>query len=548
MPSDHTNGPGGGRVGELNRLAGISKSAVKVCANVVLGATLTCVCAKPTEASVSKVTAARQPKRAVFALIVGVNKSVDGKLPRLHYADDDAVRYFELFRQIGAQTYLLSRLDKNTQRLHPQAAAEAHAPRGWALSKVARRLAGDVARARRRAVETILYVVYAGHGNVEKGQGYISLEDRRLTGAILTAEVIRRIGANQTHLIVDACNSFFLAFSRGPGGERRPLRGFSHASSLPPSVGLLFSTSSARESHEWAAFQSGVFSHTVRSGLLGAADADRDGRVTYREIGAFVQRAAAAIPNERFRSQVYARAPRGTSVLLDIRQGLSKHLNVDGARAGRYLLEDSRGVRLADFHNSAAQPLRLMRPGVGMLYLRRPGSDREYAIAPALATVRLASLTPSAPRTSTRGAAHHAFSLLFSLPFDRQVVDHYRLQPTIIATPRDRPPRKLSGWRSGLGWGALGLGVTAFGIGIGMSIQAIGTRNNATPFDSQDEVGDRNREISTLNTAAITLYSMSAVAAVTGLTALLWPRKSTRPTVSASASSDGGTLQVAGSF
>ena len=41
---------------------------------------------------------------AVYALIVGTNRSVDADLKPLRYADDDAVRYQELFRALGART------------------------------------------------------------------------------------------------------------------------------------------------------------------------------------------------------------------------------------------------------------------------------------------------------------------------------------------------------------------------------------------------------------------------------------------------------------
>ena len=69
-------------------------------------------------------------------------------------------------------------------------------------------------------------------------------------------------------------------------------------------VGYLLSSSASGEAHEWAGFEAGVFSHEVRSGLYGAADADGDGRVTYPEIAAFVRRANATITNESFRPQV----------------------------------------------------------------------------------------------------------------------------------------------------------------------------------------------------------------------------------------------------
>ena len=70
---------------------------------------------------------------------------------------------------------------------------------------------------------TVLYVVYAGHGNVSAGQGYIALEDARLTGADIARVIIDGVRADENHLIIDACYSFYLAYARGPGGRRFPL-------------------------------------------------------------------------------------------------------------------------------------------------------------------------------------------------------------------------------------------------------------------------------------------------------------------------------------
>src|SRR5258708_2124470 len=67
--------------------------------------------------------------QALFALIVGSNASVDTELAPLKYADDDAARYLDLFRLLGARTYLLTRLDENSRRIHPQAVAEALEPK-----------------------------------------------------------------------------------------------------------------------------------------------------------------------------------------------------------------------------------------------------------------------------------------------------------------------------------------------------------------------------------------------------------------------------------
>ena len=64
--------------------------------------------------------AEQPPAHATFALILGVNRSVDPEAKLLRYADDDAARYLELFRSLGARSYVLTRPDANTAALHPQ--------------------------------------------------------------------------------------------------------------------------------------------------------------------------------------------------------------------------------------------------------------------------------------------------------------------------------------------------------------------------------------------------------------------------------------------
>ena len=354
---------------------------------------------------------AARPREAAFALVLGVNHSLDSSQRPLRYADDDAARYFDLFRALGARVYVLTRPDDNTRRLHAQAAAEARLPRAAELEETVATLADDVDRARQRGVKTVFYFVYAGHGNEAKGARTVTLEDSHLTSERLAVEVLDRVAADRTHLVVDACGSFLFAYTgaRGPGGSRRALSGFSRAGALAErtDVGLLLSTSSAQDSHEWEAVQAGVFSHIVRSGLYGAADADADGQVSYDEIAAFVERAGAAVPNERYRPEVHVRAPQGSDRLLDLRQGLERRLEIDGAAThGHHYLEDTFGVRLLDFHNAPGQSLQLVRtPAAGLLYLRGADAEAEFPIPAAPPVVQLAEVAPRAPRTGPRGAA-----------------------------------------------------------------------------------------------------------------------------------------------
>ena len=492
---------------------------------------------------------AAEEHKALFVLIVGVNQSIDDDLPPLRYADDDAARYFDLFRSLGARTYLLTRPDENTSRLHPQAAAETREPLQRSLRETVLQLASDVEKAKKRRVETAFYFVYAGHGNARNGKGYITLEDARLTGRQLTEQIIDKVKASETHLIVDACHSYFLAYSRGPGGTRRAVRGFSRLDgfSVDKNVGLLLSTSSSRESHEWEAFQAGVFSHEVRSGLYGAADADGDGRVSYKEIAAFVERANEAIPNERFRPRVYARPPDGRATLLDINPALHRRLEINGPEHGHYLLEDTRGVRLLDFHNAPEQNLRILRPASGLLYLRRVKDRMEYPLPNAPPVVKLADLTAAARRTEVRGAAHHSFKLLFSLPFGPETVESYQLPgPESIIEITAQEPEQSSRWREYAGWGSLGLAGAAAVGGLVMTLLAADIRKSNDPNQDHLHLAALNKKINDLNTTAAVLYSTSCAAIVAGLFLLLWPDDP--PQASVNLSPEGAVLMLRFSY
>jgi hypothetical protein len=525
-----------------------------------LGCVLLCLPARPWAMPAPKAQTPDEQARpeARFALVIGVNRSIDPELTTLRYAAADAARYFDLFRSLGLKTYLLTRVDKSTRKLHAQAAAEAQLPRKAQLLATIQQMKGDIARAKARGVSTALYVVYAGHGNIKQGVGYISLEDWRLTSTRIRQQILDPVGAHWVHLVVDACHSYFLVRSRGPGGKHRRFTGLDNmkASLMQDHIGLLLSTSAASESHEWGAFQAGVFSHEVRSGLLGPADADGDKQISYREIAAFVHQANRAIANPRYRPRVFARPPKKRAVLLDLRHKNVKTVQIDGARHGRYRVEDVRGVRLADFHSSRrARPVLLVRPAAsGTIFLRRlphaPNSDVsshqpvEYTIPPAvsfnrppegaraaaLAPIRLAQLTGRPSAVQTRGAAHQAFRQLFSQPFDHQVVQRFRMpraadlidwHSRVIAS--DALPR----WRRIVGYSALGVGGAALAAGIAFSVSAKTLRDRDDGSLSQKEAQSINRKMEQRDIAAISFYAVAGSAVLGGLLSLLLPHRST---------------------
>jgi hypothetical protein len=505
-------------------------------------------------AGATGVARADEEPPALFALIVGVNKSVDADLPPLAYADDDALRYHDLFRSLGARTYLLTRPDGNTRRVSPQAVAEAREPRRQELTQALAALATDIGRGRARSVRTVFYFIYAGHGNSSDDQtAYLTLEDARLGGSDIAREVVDAVGADETHVIVDACYSYLLAYGRGPGGRRREVHGFSGFGELArrQNVGLLLSTSSARESHEWEGFQAGVFSHEVRSGLYGAADADGDGRVSYREIAAFVARANAAIPNEQLRPDVFARPPAGSGGIVDLRRGLARRLTVgaDVAQA-HYLLEDERGNRLADFHKARGQAVSLLRPAsAGTLYLRRVGDNQEFEVPMTPDVVLVDDLLPTPSRSTARGAARHAFNLVFSLPFDQSSVSAYELPPEdAYFGPRGEG---VGGhhWRAAAGVTALVLATGASALG---TLFVMGSRDAARAAQgasNQARAAELNDHVRTQNHHAVVAFGASGATAIVGALLLLWPTRGVGEVrAMARADSGGAMVGIVGTF
>ena len=481
-----------------------------------------------------------------FALIVGVNQSPDAGTAPLRYADDDAARYRDFFRAIGARTWVLATLDENTKRLHPEAAAEAVPPRLDSLRASVAALKAAVKKAQRAGYLTTLYVFYAGHGNSDGRSGYITLEDGRLAGPDLATEIFDRVKADRNHLVVDACSSYLLVLGRGEGGERRPFSGFGPIAGTifnRRDIGLLLSTSSARDSHEWAAFQAGVFSHEVRSGMFGAADADGNGIVSYAEVAAFITRANESIANERYRPELFWRPPSGSTALVDLRSAMARRVEIPASEPGHYFLETPQGVRLADFHNGPSMAVRLLRPtDAHRLYLHRAKDHREFVLPGAAPVLSTASLSPQDSRVATRSAAHEAFSALFLLPLERTAVNALRA-PALEAY---EPAVAAAGdARRAWGWTLVGVSGLAAAGGAWALLSAQSLRDDISPAASQASTDDANGQIRTRNTIGAAALGLAGAAGLVGVGLLLWPDA---PPLTATASRDAMTVGWRGQF
>ncbi|NMB77017.1 MAG: hypothetical protein GYA21_18045 [Myxococcales bacterium] len=367
---------------------------------------------------------------ARFALVIGHNRSDRAEQPPLLFADDDAIRMARTLRQAGVETVLLCDPDADTRSRFPEAAPAGRPEKAALLSAFGglRSAMTDQVAAGRR-VEFFFF--FSGHGEVERGEGYLVLADGRLSRGELS-RLLSSSPASFNHVILDACRSYYLVFGRGPGGERTPMpAGFARAwyPGASERSGFLLSTSSDRESHEWERYRSGVFTHLLISALRGAADADCDGRLLYAEVGAFLENAVAGIPQTDLRPRFFIRPPgifpgdmdhallswipRSSDLLLD-------------APTGAVYLEDARGVRLCDAHPSAGSPLALFLPP-GKVFVRAPAQGREWAIERPGA--RLSAL-PARPleRLGEKGALHEALRHLMRQPFGAGEVTDFRRQ------------------------------------------------------------------------------------------------------------------------
>ncbi len=490
---------------------------------------------------VALVTLALLPAKAYakmvkrFAIVVGHNQPDDPSLPVLRYADDDAIATYQLLREAGVSARLLVSPDKDTRRL--QKVVGRGAPTWRNLRQAVFDVNQQIVNERRRGNHTELLFFYSGHGGVKNGQGYVVLVDQRLDRQRLYTKVLKASRAHQNHVIVDACKSFFLAFSKGPGGSRRAF-GRSFASQALPSklnnTGFVLSTSSDRDSHEWERFQAGVFSYEVRSGLRGGADANADGNVTYAELGAFLRVANRAIPNPRFRPQFTVRPPGGKR---DLSQSVLSWNNSDSilhidVTLGRVHVETDLGIRVVDVHPAKGTKMIVHLPKSRPMFVRT-GNEQEERILTASST-QLSQLQKQPVRLARKGALHLAFAKLFSSPFGVEDVALYSKEYRWDLSPPSRSRRKtvarVAGW-SAIAAGTLGVSATL------LAFQRQGKGKNIAS-DKRDNI---NSQIRTLNRASIVLYGVAGAAAATWLTAKYWPERSP-PKVVIAPGAGGGAL------
>ena len=242
------------------------------------------------------VRAEPRPPPEIVAIVAGSNHSPAPTIEELRYADDDAIQNARTLALLGSKTVLLVTPDAESTELGD--VRRDGAATSAALVGAFERAFAALATAKRANRPTRFYFFFAGHGDVEGERPFLQLDDGRLWRDDLIA-FLRRSPADENHVVIDACQSSLFVGSRGPGGERIPLaRGFSpgRGSALAGTHWISDRPFERRQDARMGRVcQAGIFSHEVRSGLLGAADLNLDGRVTYRELAA----SSSGVPTRR---------------------------------------------------------------------------------------------------------------------------------------------------------------------------------------------------------------------------------------------------------
>jgi hypothetical protein len=126
-------------------------------------------------------------------------------------------------------------------------------------------------------------------------------------------------------------------------------------------------------------------------------------------------------------------------------------------------------------------------------------------------------------RASQRGAAHHAFRLIFSVPFDESVVRSYRMPGEGVLTEQAPGPVARGRWRTIGGVGALGLAAVSATAGALLVRSSRHWAADAKTAPDQEQAATLNGRVSTRNQQAAVAFGLGGAAAITGALLLLLP-------------------------
>jgi hypothetical protein len=353
--------------------------------------------------TVTAVAVAPSPAGAatkVQLLVIGNNRpsaatSADSSLPTLRYADDDAAAFYDLFAGEADEGRLLTVMDPDTEAIYGGLAALARPPTLAELHRAVGELSRRMEDNRRRGDRNVLYVFFSGHGVVREGAGpSLALLDGGITQALLYDEILANVPADYVHLFVDACHAEAVVRPRDVDAQHTRVtpeeaRAFLTRSTLArfPHVGAIVAATSDSQAHEWDLLRQGVFTHELLSALRGGADVNRDGRIEYSEIYAFLAAANRSVAGSPARLAVVARPPeldRHIAVLelAHLPRSSTARLTSVPSSAGLVQIEDAAGRRIASVRTESGFLADLVVPAGSPVYVRASGREARIELGP----------------------------------------------------------------------------------------------------------------------------------------------------------------------
>ncbi|MCB9740126.1 MAG: caspase family protein [Deltaproteobacteria bacterium] len=337
---------------------------------------------------------ATEPLRR-FALVVGSNVGGEDRAT-LRFANSDAEAMARVLVRFGgvAKSDLMLLRDASPDDVRS------------ALARLATRVAA--ARAAHRRVEVVLY--YSGHSDeigLLPGGGRLPYAELRSSLAGLEVDV--RIA------ILDSCASGALIRSKG-GKRRAPF--LLDESAQVRGHAYLTSSSADEVAQESDRIGASFFTHHLVTGLRGAADVDRDRRVTLSEayqyaFHATLERTQRSQKGPQHPNYDFELAGSGDVVITDLSMAGSV-LVLDRGAAGRFFVRDPRARLVAELDKVPGRATELgLEPGRYSVELRAAGGayiteiELREGVSTRLdvATMRRAPLGASRSRGSSMQAA-----------------------------------------------------------------------------------------------------------------------------------------------
>jgi Caspase domain len=219
---------------------------------------------------------------------------------------------------------------------------------------------------------TELFVYYSGHSDAD---GLI-LGDERIAYAELK-KAIHDVPAGVRVVVLDSCAAG--AFTKLKGGVRKP--GFLSDQAVGViGTAVLTASSDDESAQESTRLRGSFFTHSLVTGMRGAADASLDGRVSLMEAYQYafadtLARTEGTSGGAQHAAFDMRMSGSGDLVMTDLRDASSTLVLADEI-AGRVFVRDARGQLIAEMKKGAGAPLSLaLAPGRYAVTVQGGGSD-----------------------------------------------------------------------------------------------------------------------------------------------------------------------------